>query len=228
MLAAVLLQVGAMAKPTIYYFPIRGRAEVAKLCLSAKDVPFDVTPVDWAAMKADSAHYPFGQCPRYVDGDVDLVQSNAIIRHIARKYSLYGTTEKEHSLVDMVLDGIEDLRTKYVPLIYQDQLAAEKKVLYWKHHAAPEGLTLRNGGAHFQYLANMLKPSGFVVDSGVTAADLALFDIVDLHVRIFPEEMKATYPQLMAHYTKVSEIPGVKAYLASPLRLEKPNNSPLG
>lgn len=55
---------------------------------------------------------------RLVDGDINIAQSNAILRHIARKYDMYGSTEAEHCRVDEVLDGISALRAKYVDLVY--------------------------------------------------------------------------------------------------------------
>lgn len=58
----------------------RGRAEVIKLICSAKNIPFEIVDVDFQNMKVDRAAYPFGQCPRMVDGDVDITQSNAMIR----------------------------------------------------------------------------------------------------------------------------------------------------
>lgn len=36
------------------------------------------------------------------------------------------------------------------------------------------------------------------------------------------------YPLLVAHHARIAELPGVKEYLASPLRLEKVNNNNLG
>eukprot|EP00878_Enallax_costatus_P026863 GHUV01028867.1.p1 GENE.GHUV01028867.1~~GHUV01028867.1.p1 ORF type:complete len:179 (+),score=25.99 GHUV01028867.1:2-538(+) len=65
---------------TIYYFPIRGRGEVLKLLCAAKGIEFEVKDFDYQQMKSDRQQYPFGQCPRLVDGDIDLCQSNAIIR----------------------------------------------------------------------------------------------------------------------------------------------------
>jgi hypothetical protein len=35
-------------------------------------------------------------------------------------------------------------------------------------------------------------PAGLTVGAAVTMADMALFEIVDLHIRIFAEEMAAT------------------------------------
>jgi glutathione S-transferase len=57
----------------------------------------------------------------------------------------------------------------------------------------------RNGGAHFEYLETLLASngggSGFFVRSGLTAADLCVWEIVDLHMRLFKEQMEATVRQ---------------------------------
>ena len=73
-------------------------------------------------------------------------------------------------------------------LLFQADAA---KAAYYTAHIDPSSQEGRNGGAHFGYLDILLKASGsgFMVGSGLTAADLCVFDIVDLHVRIFPEEM---------------------------------------
>lgn len=38
---------------------------------------------------------PAALCARFVDGDIDITQSNTILRYIGRKYGLIGSTEKE-------------------------------------------------------------------------------------------------------------------------------------
>ncbi|MRT95143.1 hypothetical protein, partial [Xylella fastidiosa] len=55
----------------------------------------------------------YGQLPKFEDGDLTLYQSNAILRHLGRSLGLYGKDQKEAALVDMVNDGVEDLRCKY-------------------------------------------------------------------------------------------------------------------
>lgn len=63
------------------------------------------------------------QC-RYVDDEVDICQSNAICRYIGRRYGLYGSNRSEAAQIDQIMDGVEDLRIKYVHLIYKDQLVS--------------------------------------------------------------------------------------------------------
>lgn len=52
--------------------------------------------------------------------------------------------------------------------------------------------------------------------------------IFHLRQRIYPTEFAAAYPDLAAHQAKVAAVPGIAAYLASPLRLPKVNNNGLG
>eukprot|EP00882_Tetradesmus_deserticola_P007431 GHRQ01007829.1.p1 GENE.GHRQ01007829.1~~GHRQ01007829.1.p1 ORF type:complete len:195 (+),score=76.13 GHRQ01007829.1:624-1208(+) len=180
---------------TLYYFPLRGRAEVFKLMCAAQDIKYDVQDVDFAEMKSDRVKYPFGQCPRLVDGDVDICQSNAIIRHVARKHGMYGSGDAELAAVDQIIDGVESIRGVYLKLIYVDALKDEAKAAYTATHIAAEGSTGRNSGAHFAYLEGLLARngggSGYIVGSALTAADLCVFDIVDLHLRILKQEMEA-------------------------------------
>lgn len=73
-----------MSCPTIYYFNVKARAEPFKVALTAKGVAFKVETISREQAK-NLEEYPFGQAPRYKDETVDLVQSNAILRHIGRK-----------------------------------------------------------------------------------------------------------------------------------------------
>ena len=77
--------------------------------------------------------FPF----RLVDGDINISQSNAILRHIARKFNMYGSTEADHCRVDEVLDGIQALRGKYAELVYIKSLVRTAKfMLTARYHEA--------------------------------------------------------------------------------------------
>jgi hypothetical protein len=71
--------------------------------------------------------------------------------------------------------------------------------------------------------------SGFVAGTaGPTIADICVFEIVDLHLRLFPDEVKAIYPELVSHHSKIAAIPSISAYLSGPQRLAKVNANNLG
>ncbi|XP_044540190.1 glutathione S-transferase P, partial [Gracilinanus agilis] len=105
-----------------------GRCEYIRMLLADQGQTWkeDVVTRDrW--MQGDlKASCLFGQLPKFTDGDVTLYQSNAILRHLARKHGLYGKNEMEATLLDMANDGVEDLRLKYVKLIYQNYVSGRK------------------------------------------------------------------------------------------------------
>ena len=70
--------------PTIYYFDVKARAEPLKIALSVKGITYNYEIVKAEQVK-NLDDFPFGQAPRYKDDTVDLVQTNAILRHIGRK-----------------------------------------------------------------------------------------------------------------------------------------------
>eukprot|EP00198_Chlamydomonas_reinhardtii_P011758 XP_001701095.1 glutathione S-transferase [Chlamydomonas reinhardtii] len=219
--------------PKIIYFPVRGRAEAMKLALAAVKQDFEFEQVEYSTMKAHPDQYPFGQCPRLVDGDIDLVQSNAILRYLARHYKLYGKDEKEMGLVDMIMEGVESLRVKYLALVYQEKLADAAMDQHWSTHCDPNNSEQRNGGAHLVFFSRLLQRNAagagkVFVGAGLTMADLCVFDIVDLHNRIFPDKMKEVYPELLAFHDHVAALPGIKEYLASPKRVAAVNGNNLG
>lgn len=182
-------------------------------------------------MKTNRDLYPCGQCPRFADEDVDIVQSNTIVRHLARKHDLYGSSLADKAHVDAIIDTVESIKGKYLALIYQDELSDAAKAKYWHAHCDPTTTCERNGGAHFVYIAGMMEKfgkSGFMVGTGLTVADIMVFDIVDMHVRIWGTQFTDQFPQLNELHAKVAAVPGVAAYLSSGRRIEKQNGNGLG
>ncbi|KAM7086081.1 glutathione S-transferase P-like isoform 3-T3 [Molossus nigricans] len=97
---------------TIVYFPARGRCEAMRMLLADQGQSWEeevVTKDAWlqGSLKASCL---YGQLPKFQDGDLTLYQSNAILRHLGRSLGLYGKDRREAALVDMVNDGVEDLR----------------------------------------------------------------------------------------------------------------------
>jgi hypothetical protein len=72
----------------------------------------------------------------------------------------------------------------------------QAKTTYAATHIDPSSKGGRNGGAHLAYLAAFAARNpewhsgrGHSVGAGLTAADVELFDVLDLHLRIFKEEV---------------------------------------
>lgn len=67
------------------------------------------------------------------------------------------------------------------------------KTEHWEKHGNPETTSGRNDGAHWGYLAALLKASdtAFVAGASMSVADCALFDITDNYLRTFGDQMRS-------------------------------------
>ena len=179
-------------------------------------------PIDFPAMKADSVGFPCGQCPRLEDEDVDMVQSGAIVRHLARKHDMYGDNLKEQAMVDMIIESVETLRSKYGALIFEDKLSEEGKKAYFADRVDVAGTEKRNGGAHWAYLDRLMKKhqgvGPYVLGAKLSVADIVLYEAVAINIGIFEDEFRSAWPALAAHHDAVAALPSVAEYLASDRR----------
>lgn len=97
----------------LYYFNLRGRAELARLLFAHAGVEYEDVRFDrdseWPTTYKPKM--PFGQCPVLeVDGKM-LAQSHTIGRYLARKFGLAGKDEWEQAQADMYADCLMDLWT---------------------------------------------------------------------------------------------------------------------
>eukprot|EP00301_Raphidiophrys_heterophryoidea_P005840 c12409_g1_i1.p1 GENE.c12409_g1_i1~~c12409_g1_i1.p1 ORF type:complete len:274 (+),score=56.39 c12409_g1_i1:60-824(+) len=230
---------GFSNKPHLVYFAIRGRGEAIRLALEFAGCEYtdsgQAGGVDYTAMKetAGSVSFPCGQVPALVDGELVVSQTDAIMRHIGRRYGFCGRNPVEMAIVDMVLGAVESIRLVYTKLCYEHSFSQAAKDSYAALHILPEGVSQQNGGAHFQYLENFLKRNSsslYIVGSGLTVADLQVFDIVDLHLRHdgFPLLVRQRYPLLVAHHQGIAALPQIARYLGSTRRLQMVNGNNLG
>ena len=66
----------------------------------------------------------FFQLPYYFDGDAKITQSNAIIRHIARKNGLCGKSDEEIDRVDVLENVAMDFRNDFVRICYNSNFVS--------------------------------------------------------------------------------------------------------
>jgi glutathione S-transferase len=177
-------------------------------------------PAKGRCARVQSGALPFGQVPRLVDGDVDICQSKAILRHVGRTRGLYGSTEKEHSQVDMLVDTADDLRQAYNKVIYGGgEVTAEALAGFHKQL----GEVGTRGGGVIIYLDRFLERTGGAFIAGTstpTIADFLLFNTITYIQEKIPNVLQdadgnARAPRLEAWKQRVAERPNVAAYLSS-------------
>ena len=160
---------------------------------------------------------PFGQLPRFVTEDgTSIVQSGAIMRHLGRTLSLYGSSPTEAALVDQVYEEVADWRRAYSKLVYVDALAPDALAAYKAGFADRAA----RGGGYVGHLEAFAKAHGgpFVCGSFLSIADYLLFELLNTHLREqFMPALFETYelPTLAAWYAAMSARPALKAYVES-------------
>jgi len=195
-------------KLTLYYFPIRGLGEEIRLVLEEVGVDYDDIRVPIGSdlhIDLKAKYLTFGQVPIVFDGSHQILQSKAIIRYVARKYNLYGETEEQKIIADMVLEATVDFRVSWRKITYSPNFAAEKDD-YINRELPPQLTKFENflKKGHHDYFAG----------NNVTFADLVFYELLDLHTLLAPHCLEA-FPLLKAFKTRIEERPKIKAYLGS-------------
>lgn len=214
-----------MTKPTLVYFPARGRAEVIRLALAEAGVeyqehpvgrgtpPVDGRPTDFAALKASGA-LPFEAVPVWEEpGGLRLAQSLAILNHVGRTYGLGGRTPVEAAQIDQWLGAYEDVRAelrKLTPMPAEQRPAFRAEL-----HAT---ILPRWLGWLDRLLRANRDGAGFTVGDGPTVADLALYYLLETIRDNGMGEAIDRYPALVAFAQRIATRPRIAAYLASPRR----------
>lgn len=186
--------------PTLVYFPVRGRAEAMRTLLTDQNITYEEVNAgpreNW--VNNWKSKMQFGQCPCYTDDDgFQLVQSNAILAYLGRKYDLYGSDIKQAATLDMMNSAVEDIRGAYVRMIYQNY--EEGKEPFIKE--LPEKL---------QPFENLLKPTkGYILGEKISWVDYNLFDLLDILTILSPGCLDA-FPAVKAFYERMLARPGVQ------------------
>lgn len=211
-----------MAKPTLIYFPSRGRAELIRLVLAEAGVDYEEHPVgkgtppvngrptDFAALKA-SGDLPFEAVPVWEEpGGFRLAQSLAIVNHLGRAHGLGGRTPVEAAQIDQWLGAYEDVRAelrKLTPMPAEQRPAFRAEL---KAKILPRWL-----GYLDRLLGANRGGTGFTVGEGITVADLALYYLLETVRENGMGEAIDRYPALAAFEKRIGSRPRIAAYVTS-------------
>jgi len=188
----------------LIYFQVRGRAMAFRymcldnnIALKETIIPFDD---QWPKFRLTTR---FGQLPEVVDEDgFKIAQSNSILRTVAKKHGLYGSNDKEASLIDQINDQQEDTRLTYLRMIYQEYDKEKDNYiskLPEKLEVFEKVLSQNNGG------------SAFFVGSKVSYVDYTIFDLLDNLVVLSAHSLDK-FPLLKAFHARMAGREKIAAY----------------
>nr|AEX59322.1 glutathione-S-transferase Pi [Triaenodon obesus] len=205
-----------MPEYTITYFAVRGRCSAMRMLLSDQGQVWkeEVVSLEQWTEGTLKKSCLFGQLPKFQDGNLVLFQSNAVLRHLARKHGLYGKDETEATMIDMANDGVEDLRVKYAILIYQRYESGKEDFI----KNIPTELKPFN-----DLLAKNNAGKDFLVGNKISFVDYNLVDLLSNLEVLSPGCLKAV-PLVEAYVHRIVSRPQLKAYLASDAHTKLPIN----
>lgn len=198
----------------LHYFKGRGRAETTRWMLAAIQIPFVnvplVTPEDLARLRA-SGKLPFDQLPLLEIDELNLSQSTALIRYLARRGGLYGDNDDDALWCDMVAGATADFAETAMQAAFQatpEAAAANLRRSFAKFGPRFQARLEVNGGA-------------YVAAKRLTFADVVLAEALTSYLE-YITDLLDDWPGLADLRHRVVGEPGIADYLVSPNRWPTP------
>ena len=179
---------------------------------------------DWENLRA-TLTMPFPNLPYLIDSSesppVQLTQSNAILRYLARRYDFYGDSESEQAQIDVLQDEAYDFRNTIIKTAYT---LGDDYVAVYEHFAAH---TIPKYLDSFEnYLAARENQLHFV-GNRLSLVDFVLYELLWQMTLMVPAAISQhNRPTLLSFIQHFESIPQIARYTQSENYITHPINSP--
>ena len=220
------------------YWAIRGLGQPIRFLLAHAEVAFSEVRLgvnqdgsgvadeshDWEAHK-NTLSMPFPNLPYLIDSSgptkIQLTQSNAVMRYLARRFDYYGDTGTDQIWIDILQDEAYDFRNLIISTAYT--LGTEYQVAFneFTSKAVPRYLDgfenyLSNRGIHTHF-----------VGSRISLVDFILYELIWQVSIMVPGSVTNIHRVSLWAFIEVFEkIPQIATYMASSDYIDRPINSP--
>uniref|UniRef100_A0A2P2HXY9 glutathione transferase n=1 Tax=Hirondellea gigas TaxID=1518452 RepID=A0A2P2HXY9_9CRUS len=200
--------------PVLGYWSLRGLAQHIRYVLHYTGTEYEekqynagpgpeYSKQEWLDDR-DSLGLEFPNLPYYIDGDLKITESTAILRHLARKHGLYGSTEEDRIRVDVACGITHDVTFRFIRLCYDDKFEKLKDA-YIADISGPVGK-----------LAKLVADNRtYVLGDKISLADFLLFETIERFVAFMPTCL-ASFEHLSAFQARIADLPAIKTYRSSP------------
>lgn len=202
------------------YFEGRGLGERIRCLLAEAGVEYEdrILTKEMMAELRETGQLLFQQVPLLEIDGLKLVQSGAIVRYLARKYNLYGSTAEEAVQCDMLYDGLNDLMKVFLGYVFQKDkpaYATEKMAPALPRYLKPmnDALMRNNNG----------EEKGFLLGDRISFPDFLLLEVLEYVNEILPSHL-TSYPLLVAFRKRMLDRPTMKQFYSSGLHRGKPDD----
>eukprot|EP01039_Chlorochromonas_danica_P009266 gene9266-10230_t len=193
---------------TLYYFPLRARAEPIRMMFFYGNIPFSdviIPMTEWKGIKEQGELAPFGQLPclRLPNGEI-IAQSGAIARFAAKLARLYPEDAVAAAKADMIFEFAQELNM-INPLLNFWPVTTDM----WKNNYESFFNALPH---HLEAADKLLGRGPFFGGPSPHYGDIAMFHILDSCFTMEPSCLDK-HPRLKQFVEAVSGLPGVSHYL---------------
>jgi len=213
-----------MSPPVLGYWDIRGLAQPIRLLLAYTETPFEDKlyscgpPPDWDRSSWTNEKFTLGldfpNLPYYIDGDLKITQSLAILRHVARKVNLMGETEPERVRVDMLEQQLSDNNRAFVMMNYAFG-GGEFETLKQDY--------LKTMPSVLEALSKFLGDRQFFAGAKLTYVDFLAYEFIDKLI-LFDKSIVSKYSNLIAFHARMEALPTLAKYMKSSKFIKWPLN----
>lgn len=153
----------------------------------------------------------FPNLPYYIDGDVKVTQSMAILRYLARKHGLEGKTDAEKLRADMTEQQFADFRMNWVRLCYNPDFDKLK------------GEYLKTLPASLEQFSGFLGKHKYFAGDNLTYVDFIAYEMLAQHLVFAPDCLK-DFSNLKAFVERIEALPHLATYFKSDKYIKWPLN----
>jgi glutathione S-transferase len=173
---------------------------------------FDLS--DWTNKKY-TLGLDFPNLPYWIEGNLRITQSQAILLHVAKKARLMGGTDEARAQALMLLGVSADLRDAFVTLSYGGSFDTARGAFV----SGPLASTIKSLEA---FAAKSGGP--YLLGAELTFVDFLWADLLEQLVTLEPACL-AGAPMLKKLIDTVYALPKISAYRASPAYIDRPYNN---
>ncbi|CAG2117287.1 unnamed protein product, partial [Medioppia subpectinata] len=146
---------------------------------------------------------PFPNLPYYIDGDLKLSQSLAILRHLGRKHGLVAPDEAGRARQEVVEQQLEDIRLALFMVIMADDWEA-KRADYSTGTLEPQ----------LDLLVKYLGANNWLTGGQLSYVDFLAYETLDWLKRFTPDTI-GKFPTVGQYLDRFEALPAIKTYQSS-------------
>jgi len=198
-----------MSKPTLGYWHIRGFGQPIRFLLAYLGVDYEdklySSLADWSADKFNLG-LDFPNVPYWVEGDIRLTESKAILRYLAKEKggskNAFPTDPVAVRQSDMLENVVVDAWTLLARVAY---INSEGEIEHFKSQAPLK----------YEALSKFLGKKAFLLGEQLTYVDCFFYELLHFYT-CYDAEYLDPYPNLSEYKKRFEAVPEIAAYMDTP------------